>query len=150
MIRNLAEKIWWVMPDFLRWRLVRFTQKKYTVSVVGIITNELEEVLVLDHYFRLRYSWGLPGGFIEPFEPPEDAIRREIREETDLDLEDLQLIRVRNTGRHIEILFRARGVGEAKVNSREIRETGWFKLDSLPEMSERQIRLLNEILDNNS
>ena len=134
------------MPHYLRWRLVRFTQKKFTVSVVGIITNDEQEVLILDHYFRLAYSWGLPGGFLEMSEPPEKGIRREIREETDLELEDVSLMRVRNTGRHIEIVFRAKGIGEAKVSSNEIREVGWFDMDSLPKMGEVQVKLLKDIL----
>ncbi len=146
MIRNIAEKIWWLMPYYLRWRIVWLTQKKFTVSVVGIITNDKQEILILDHYFRLKYSWGLPGGFINRGEKPNDAIRREIKEETDLELENVNLIRVRNVGRHIEILFEAKGVGEAKVSSREIRAVGWFTLDSLPEMSDIQTQLLKDTI----
>jgi len=142
MVRNIAEKIWWLMPYYLRWRLVWFSQKKFTVSVVAIITNDRNEILILDHYFRLKFSWGLPGGFINRGEKPIDAIRREIKEETDLELENVKLVKVRNVGKHIEILFRAKGVGEAKVSSREIRAVNWFTLDKLPEMSDVQIHLL--------
>ena len=147
MLRKIAEKIWWLMPHYFRWRLVWFTQNKFTVSVVGIITNEKQEILILDHYFRLRYSWGLPGGFINRGEIPKEAIKREIKEETDLDLKDINLIKVRNVGRHIEIMFRASATGNGKVTSREIREIGWFKIDNLPEMSDVQIKLLKNALN---
>ncbi|MEZ5346542.1 MAG: NUDIX hydrolase [Pyrinomonadaceae bacterium] len=147
MFRRIAEKIWWMMPYYFRIRTVRALQPKFTASVVGIITNEKGEILILDHYFRPKFCWGLPGGFLEANEAPESGIRREIKEETDLDLHDLILLRIRSTGSHLEIIFRARGSGEAKVNSTEIRDFGWFHPDRLPEMSKTQIDFLNEFLD---
>lgn len=146
MIKNLAGKIWWRIPQLLRARLIRSTQPKFTVSVAAIVTNDKKEVLVLDHFFRPRFSWGLPGGFLDPFEPPEIGIKRELREEADIELENIRLVRVRTIGRHIEILFRAISKGEARVNSREIRNFGWFPLDGLPLMSETQLLSLEEFL----
>jgi len=146
MLKNLAEKVWKIMPYKLRHTVARSIQNRFTVSVVAIITNEKEEVLILDHYFRLTYSWGLPGGFIDHSEQPVTGIKREIQEETNLGLEDIELLRIRTIDKHIEILFKAKGFGEAKVNSGEIREVGWFALDDLPEMSQVQVELLKKVL----
>jgi ADP-ribose pyrophosphatase YjhB (NUDIX family) len=69
-------------------------------------------------------------------EQPDAALRREIREETGLELADITLYRCRTLRRHIEIIMMARGIGEAEVKSREITELGWFDVDDLPpEMS---------------
>jgi ADP-ribose pyrophosphatase YjhB (NUDIX family) len=146
MIKTLAGKIWWKVPYYFRLKAIRSVQRKFTVSVAAVVTNEKEEVLILDHFFRPRFSWGLPGGFLDPEETPEHGVRRELLEEANLELEDVQLINVRNVGKHIEILFRATGTGNVKVNSNEIRAVGWFPLDKLPEMSEVQIHFLNEVL----
>jgi 8-oxo-dGTP pyrophosphatase MutT (NUDIX family) len=66
-------------------------------------------------------------------EQPADAIKREIFEETGLGLIDLRLVRVLVHGRHVEIIFWARPVGEAKVLTPEIYKLGWFDKDDLPE-----------------
>ena len=45
-------------------------------------------------------------------------------------------IRTRTFKRHIEIIYTARGMGEARAVSREIRSLKWFEIDSMPaEMS---------------
>lgn len=147
MIKKIVGKVWKIMPYRMRIKVVRSVQKKFTVSVVAIVTNEKNEILILDHYFRPGASWGLPGGFIDPYEQAENGIRREIKEETDLELENLSLLKVRTIGKHLEILFIAEGVGKAKVNSQEIKELGWFALDNLPEnMGETQLEWIDTYL----
>ena len=146
MLNKLGNKFWWRIPQVLRIRLIRSFQQKFTVSVAAIVTNENKEVLVLDHFFRPKFSWGLPGGFLSSFESPETGIKRELKEEADIDLEDISLLKIRTIGTHIEIFFRAVGKGEARVNSREIRDLGWFSLDSLPKMSDGQRSFLFETL----
>jgi len=140
--------VWKILPPWLRLRIVRTTQSKFTVSSAAIITNERGEVLLLNHAFRPFHGWALPGGFIEAHEQPEAAIRREIREETGLELDDLNLFRIHTIRRHVEILFTATSNGEAEVRSpREILELGWFAVDALPEnLSRSQRELVREVI----
>jgi 8-oxo-dGTP diphosphatase len=134
------------MPSWVRLKIVRSTQNKFTVSVAAIITDAEEKVLLLDHVLRPGSGWGIPGGFIEHGEQPEAAIRREIREETGLELENIKMVRVRTIGPHVEILFRAEARGEARVKSREIKTVGWFNRDELPEKMNRvQKSLVREV-----
>jgi 8-oxo-dGTP diphosphatase len=136
MLLDLASKIWKVLPRQVRTFLARRIQPKFTVSVTGIITNENGEVLLLDHFFRPHSGWGPPGGFVERGEQPEAALRREIKEETTLDLTDVRLLRARTFKRHVEIIYTARAVGDARASSHEIRSLRWFDIDSMPpEMS---------------
>ena len=133
---KIAGKAWKVMPREMRTWLTRRFQTQFTVSAGGIITNERGEVLLLDHVLRPSSGWGIPGGFLEKGEQPEAAFRREIKEETGLELENVELYRMRTLRRHIEIIYLANGVGEAKVGSREIRSLAWFAVDDIPkEMS---------------
>lgn len=147
MLKKSVGLIWGKTPYFLRVWIIRATQPKFTVSVAVIIVNEKSEVLLLDHVLRPYVSWGIPGGFIKAGEQPETAVRREILEETGLELIDAEMIRVRTINRHVEILFRARAVGAAAIKSREINDLGWFKISEMPEqMSRTQKQLIEQVL----
>ena len=140
---NRLGSIWKKLPGWLRLKIIRTTQSTFTVSGAAIITNERQQVLLLNHTFRPFSGWGLPGGFVTSREQPEDAIRREIREEIGIELDQLKMFRVRTVGKHIEILFTARPIGEPEVTSpREIIEFGWFDVDALPEKLSASVKVL--------
>lgn len=144
---ELLGKVWKVLPRNGRQWISRSIQTKFTISAAGIILNDKDEVLLLDHVLRPDSGWGIPGGFMEMGEQPEAAFRREIREETGLELHSVKLHRVRTLRRHIEVIYIARGVGEAEVKSREIRKLAWFALDDIPkEMSlDQQFLVINAL-----
>ncbi|MEZ5428879.1 MAG: NUDIX hydrolase [Pyrinomonadaceae bacterium] len=148
MIKKLISIIWSGTPRPVRIRLIRLTQNKFTASVAAVIINKAGEVVLLDHVLRPYSNWGLPGGFIEHGENPEEAIRRELLEEIGLELENLRFFRIRTIGRHIEILFAAETSGTGRVLSREINRLGWFTKATLPaEVSRTQRKIIEEILD---
>ena len=130
------------MPRRARRWLTRRVQPHFTVSAAGVITNERGEVLLLNHVLRPDSGWGLPGGFLNAGEQPEDAFQREIREETGLELSVVKLAHSRTLQRHIEIIFTAKAVGKASVKSREITELGWFDLEHMPEEMSRDQKFL--------
>jgi 8-oxo-dGTP diphosphatase len=147
---KIVGRIWRKLPASVRMKIVRVTQKKFTASVAAIVQNEKGEVLLLDHVLRPASGWGIPGGFLDFGEQPIDAVKRELREETGLELKELKIYRVRTIGRHIEIIFSAQAVGEASVKSREINGLGWFKVEEMPEkMSRIQKTMIEDLLRNN-
>ncbi|HXG83474.1 MAG TPA: NUDIX hydrolase [Pyrinomonadaceae bacterium] len=148
MIKKIIGIIWKKLTPAARVRIIRSTQKKFTVSAAAVVTNEKGEVLLLDHVFRPFSNWGIPGGFIEAGEQPEKAVIREIREETGLQLKNVRLVRARTAGRHVEILFRAEASGRAEAKSREINRAEWFRSDRMPEeMSRKQKSDVLELLE---
>lgn len=147
MLGVILGGIWKLLPSRFRLLIIRATQKKFTASVGVIVTNPDGKVLLLEHLLRPASGWGIPGGFIDAGEQPAAAARRELHEETGIELENLRMLRVRTVGRHIEILFRADSRDRAKVKSREIKSLGWFgPAEMPPEMSAVQKSIVEKVL----
>lgn len=130
---SVAGRAWKKMPASLRWLLVRLTQKKFTVSAGAVVFDPEGRVLLLEHIFRPASGWGIPGGFIEPGEDPAEAVRREVREETGIEIAKVEFHAVRNRGTHLEFIYAARAEGGGEILSGEIVSLGWFDLSALPE-----------------
>jgi 8-oxo-dGTP pyrophosphatase MutT (NUDIX family) len=132
-------------------RLIGLFAARFTVGVTGVVFNERGEILLLEHVFRGRYPWGLPGGWVNRHERPQDALRRELIEEVGLpvrvgppllvDLDDLP--------GHLETAFLCEVEGEVGLLSNEILAARWIPPDALPdglkpldrEMVKRALRL---------
>lgn len=132
MITNWITFVWNKLPASIRRKLARLPQSRFTFSAAALIANDHNQILLLKHVLRPTYSWGLPGGFLRHSEQPEIGLCRELKEETGLELFDRQFYSIRNTGTHVEIIFTARTKGTPKINSREIVDVGWFRLENLP------------------
>jgi 8-oxo-dGTP diphosphatase len=133
MLYVILEKVWKRMPVAARTLAARSFQTKFTVSAAAVVTNDNGEVLLLNHRLRPYNGWGVPGGFLDRGEQADEAVRREIREETGIELADIKIYRIRTLRRHIEIIFTARGIGDPRVLSSEISELAWFPPGEMPE-----------------
>ena len=104
-------------------------------GVCVILRNPSGEVLLVRHSYGPPL-WSLPGGGLERGEAPEDAARREVREELGLTLaalEPLGTLEEELSGtNHTAHLFGA-AVDEApQVDGRELLEARFFAADTLP------------------
>lgn len=85
------------------------------VAVDAII--EVKGGIVIIERSNPPFGWALPGGFVDNYESLEDAVRREMKEETNLELADLKQFHAYSTpGRDprfhtIGIVFTAKGKG---------------------------------------
>jgi 8-oxo-dGTP diphosphatase len=146
MLKKLLGALWRVAPRGLRRWSVRLVEPRFTVTAGAVVVDDKGRVLLLKHVFRAGSGWGVPGGFIERGEQPEDAIRRELREEIGLELEEAELAFVRTLKRpaQVEIIFRCRPRGTTGAQSLEINHAEWYALDALPEALGRDQRALIE------
>jgi ADP-ribose pyrophosphatase YjhB (NUDIX family) len=145
MLKSLAARLWRSAPRFVRRAGVLLTQPRFTVTAGVVVTDERGRVLLLRHVLRAGSGWGVPGGFVVAGEQPEDAVRREVREETGLALDGVELAFVRAHGhvRQVEIIFRGRMRSDAVARldkGFEIDRAEWFALDALPEGIDRDQR----------
>src|SRR5437667_11959946 len=59
----------------------------FNVRVYGVLINEQKKVLVSDEYIRGNYYTKFPGGGLELGEGTRDCLKREFKEEMDLEVE---------------------------------------------------------------
>lgn len=111
----------------------------------ALVAHERRVLLVRRAVEPWARHWDIPGGFCEPDEHPVDAARREVREETGLEIEVGGLLGmwmdrygVAEAGAPptatLNIYFHAaptRGV-EVTIDPAEVDEVGWFSADDLP------------------
>ena len=71
-----------------------------------------------------EFVWQLPGGWIEPGESPEQTARREVMEETGLDLDELRFVGLTNNkipdqNHSISLYFEAECSNPEQIDNRE-------------------------------
>ena len=150
MLNDLLGAIWRRAPKALRRWTVRFSHPRFAVTAGAIVTDGHGRVLLLKHRFRPGSGWGLPGGFIEHGEQPEEGLRRELREEIGLEVERLKLFTVRAFKRpkQVEIVFMGQAVGNPDELSFEIQEAAWFlPREFPPELPRDQYDLIKRALN---
>ncbi|HMQ05323.1 MAG TPA: NUDIX hydrolase [Pyrinomonadaceae bacterium] len=142
MITEWAGVVWKRMPKNLRRFAVAATQQRFTVSVAAIVMDHDGRILLLDHYLRPKSGWGLPGGFLDRGEQPAEGVRRELLEETGLEMDGLKLVHVRVVGGHVEMIFSALADGVPETDSYEIRGFRWVSESEIPREFDAEIRKL--------
>lgn len=128
---------------------MRLSHPQFAVTAGAVITDSRGRVLLLKHRFRPGSGWGMPGGFMEEGEQPEEALRRELSEEVGLKLENVQLFTTRTfkVPRQVEIVFTARAAGDTNELNFEIQKAAWFLVKDLPrELPKDQVQLIKRAL----
>ena len=103
---------------------------------VDIIIN-IDGKIILIKRKNPPYGWALPGGFVDYGETVENAVSREVKEETSLDLKNLKQFHVYSEpnrdprGHNISVVFTAQGIGEPKAKD-DAKEIGLFSKSDLP------------------
>jgi 8-oxo-dGTP diphosphatase len=100
-------------------------QARHSVSVSGIVTDDHGRALLIQR--RDNQHWEPPGGVLEVAESIEEGLRREVREETGLDVEPIVLTGVyKNTVRAIiALVFRCKVTGGQLTTNDEATGFRW-------------------------
>jgi len=113
-----------------RWR------KMPIAGVSVVITNLGGDVLLLKHSYGPAV-WSLPGGGLKPGEDPEEAARREVREELGIELARIEpigtLTEVLSGSPHTAHLYAGACDRHPQPDRREVVEARFFPSHSLPE-----------------
>ena len=127
--------------------------------VGGCIFNEKGQVLLQRR--QDKNKWGFPGGAIELGESAENVVKREIKEETGLDVIVSKLIGIYtdyydeypngDKAQCITIFLELKKVsGELSYSDEETLELRYFSLNEVPDLVNKQHEeFLKDIIDNN-
>lgn len=128
------------------------------VGCGALIINNKNKTLLLKRGIKSRNQagyWSKPGGTVEFGEKIEDAIKREIKEEFDIDIELIKFLGftnhiIKEENQHwLSISYLARIIKGAPRNMEPHKhdEIGWFSFDNLPEkLTETTGELIEEYL----
>ncbi|MCR5754136.1 MAG: NUDIX domain-containing protein [Acetatifactor sp.] len=121
------------------------------VSVAGLVYNDKDEVLLLE---SPRRGWEYPGGMVEPGETLQDALIREIKEETGADVEITGFIGVcKNIQKDVvNIDFSCKYLGGTLVTSDESLHVKWVNKEEALDLVTFPLtkkRLENMLAENN-
>lgn len=138
-----------------QWRLVWLRQSKFMVTTTGLVRDDTGRVLLLRHRFwPVGRQVGLPSGYALAGERLEDALAREVREETGLTVEVAHVLGVRSGFRlRVEVAFAAAVVGEGsaaalRLDQREVLSADFRELSELPaDLMPNHRRLIQENAD---
>ena len=150
MLAQFFSSVFRYLPGSFRRRLVRLGQRRFTVTAGAFVFDDRGRILLLEHEFRPDSRWGIPGGFLDDREQPEEAMRRELREEVALEVDDVQLLFARTLlrPRQVEIHFACTTKGNPSPSSFEIRKAAWFEPEELPEdLSRDQRRMIKRAIE---
>jgi 8-oxo-dGTP diphosphatase len=114
-------------------------------TACAIVTDDQGRVLLARRAGEpFRGCWDLPGGFLDEGEHPLDALRRELREETGLDVEPLEFLGIwmdryggdEDAHATLNLYWTAQVLaGEAEASD-DVSELAWFRRDELPPAEE--------------
>ena len=126
------------------------------VGATTLVFNNKNELLL-----NLRSdtnTWGIPGGSKELNETLEECAIRELKEETNINVNDLELITVLSGKEYyfkypnedeldcVIALYKVSNYeGELNINDGESKELKFFSLDNLPELESRAKAIIDKI-----
>ena len=119
----------------LPFMLFRRFQARYTVGVAAVVLDQDDNVLLVEHAWHPRHPWGLPGGWIGEDEDPALALKRELTEELQLQVNIVKPLHISKPfHNHIDISFLCQPRGAVGQLSSELLDYRWAARGSLPEM----------------
>lgn len=127
----------------------RVIQPRFTVGAVGVLLNENDEVLLVEHVFHPKHPWGLPGGWVDVNELPSIAVEREFFEEMGLEVQvvlPLEIWSNRFWFNHLDMAFLVQHQGSFPAEltlSAELADYQWFPRNQLPQLLPDHYRVID-------
>lgn len=147
----------YILEEFEKYRelfedVIKHPYKRPAITVDGILIEGEKILLVKRKKEPFKGYYALPGGFVEYGERVEEAIVREMKEETSLDVEPIRLVGVYSDpqrdprGHTITVAFLLKRKSGKIKGGDDASEARMLPLDSLPPLAFDHGKIINDAL----
>lgn len=92
LAHRIAAAFWRRLGGRLRGVVLRWRNDTFLVGVSGVVRDPDGRILVLEHRYWDGNPYGLPSGHVHSGEPWDEALAREVLEETGLVVDDARVV----------------------------------------------------------
>ena len=139
-------KIWRLLPLRIQIILSRIIRPLFQVFAAGVIFNQDNKILLVKSTYQRFHPWGLPGGSLDYGESPEDAVKREVWEETGLIVEIKRFLLVKTwSPDRVGMYYLCEITGGEIHPTDEVSEADYFSLDELPDVRPVDVDMFKEL-----
>ncbi len=118
----------------------------FQVFAAAVIFDGNKNILLVKTTYQRIHPWGLPGGGLEYGEHPEEAVVREVWEETGLRVSIERLLLVNSwLPDRVGLYYLCRIIGGTFHPSDEVSESDYFSIDSLPDTRPLDVDIIKRL-----
>jgi 8-oxo-dGTP pyrophosphatase MutT (NUDIX family) len=145
-MRSSLLQVWRILPVWLQIVLSRVIRPLFQVFAAAVIFNEEHKILLVKMTYWRVHPWGMPGGSLEYSESAEEAVVREVHEETGLEIgvEKLLLVKTWSPDK-VGLYYLCRIKAGTFQPSDEVSEYGYFSMTDLPDVRPFDVGLIGQI-----
>jgi ADP-ribose pyrophosphatase YjhB (NUDIX family) len=119
-------------------------EKRWRVAAAGAVVHQDRVLMVRHTYGEKKGCWALPGGYATHDERLDKTAEREVREETGVSAQVVDVIGLRTRyteeGGAVFVLFRMRPLsGRPAPDGVEVDRTGWFSAEEVAALADDEI-----------
>jgi len=148
MIKVILLNIWRILPVWMQVLASRLIRPKFQVFAAAVIFDKENRLMLVKSTYQRFHPWGLAGGSLEYGESPEEAVVREVWEETSLkvEIEDFLFVKTWAPDR-VGLYYVCTIVDGEFKPSDEVSERGYFPLNGLPDVRPLDVELIRQIYE---
>ncbi len=132
----------------------KYVSKIFVTVDVLVINKKTDEILLIKRLNEpYKDCWALPGGFVDENEDLEQAARRELFEETNIETKEMIQIGAFGTpnrdprGHMISVAYQTDLIENQIVKAKDdAKETKWFSINDLPDLAFDHLKIIHSIL----
>ena len=147
-MKRFLLQIWRILPPWTQLILARVIRPRFQVFSAAIILNQDNQIFLVKSTYQRFHPWGIPGGGLEKGESTEEAVIREVWEETNfiVEVEKLFLVKTFATDKVVTYYLCVIKDGVFQPSD-EVSEYGYFSPGHLPDIREGDEELIDEIYE---